>query len=890
LPTPPKWATRLLHWYCAPPLLEEVQGDLLEEFYFQCRHNGVPAAKRDYIRNVLGFMRPFAIKRKSSSSYPLLPMNMIGHYFTVALRQVLRHKAFSAINVVGLAIGMTCCMIISLWVVDERSVDNFHSKGDHLYNVYMTVRSATGAEGMFNTPRSYYDSASHMLLEDAKEVIPEVKGIAFYATGYSMPWGKPETFQVGDKIYKLEGSRASADFFTMFDYPVIAGDAKTALQDFSSLAVSRKMANLFFGSPEAAIGKSIRYENKFDFQITAVFEDLTPQSSRKFDFLANWERHMKAMEWSSGIMESTLLLADNADVNKVTAELNTLVKPRLDKNQPFTVELGLQPYRDQYLRGNFVDGLPGTGRIEYVRVFSGVAIFILVIACINFMNLATARSVKRAKEVGVRKVVGSPRLYLIGQFFGESLLLSCFALLLSVLLLQALLPLFNGVTGKHLVVPFASIRAWVAMLGLALVTGIVAGSYPALFLSSLKPARVLKGVVTFTQNAIWFRKGLAVFQFGLSILLLIATIVVSEQTDFMQNMDLGYNKENLVYFSIEGELAKYDKFQAFKHKALQMPGVQMIDRSSEAPHAMGFVVDDNDGSAETANADDSAIKWEGREKGQLVGFKPTSVGFDFVKLMNLQIVEGRNFSRDNATDSADAFLINEQAVKEMGLKDPIGKWVSAWKKKGHIIGILKDYNTNSLRERIRPLIVDVKEYEYFGVILVRTEAGKTKEALAGLEKVYKEINPAYPFQFRFVDEDYNAMYRNEQVMTKLSNAFAVLAILVSCLGLLGLVMFSAEQRTREIGIRKALGATVPSIVGLLSQDFVRIVAAAFLLATPIAAYLMHQWLNGFAFKIGLSWWIFVFAGLAALVVALLTISFQAIQSARANPVESLRSE
>ena len=359
-------------------------------------------------------------------------MNMIGHYFTVALRQVLRHKAFSAINIVGLAIGMTCCMAIFLWVADEKAIDNFHAKGDHLYNVYMNVRSASGVESVYNTPRRYYDSATHVLIDDVKETISEVEGLAYYATGYSMPWGKAETFQVGDKIHKLEGSRASNDFLTMFSYPVIAGDPKTALQDIKGLAISRKMANLFFGSPEEAIGKSIRYENKRDFQITAVFEDLTPQSSRKFEFLANWEAHMKGgMEWSSGNMEATLLLADGGDPDQVAAKLNKLVKPRLDKNQPYAVEIGLQPYRDQYLRANFADGKPAGGRIEYVRIFSGVAIFILVIACINFMNLATARSVKRAKEVGVRKVVGSPRLYLIGQFFGESLLLSFFALALS---------------------------------------------------------------------------------------------------------------------------------------------------------------------------------------------------------------------------------------------------------------------------------------------------------------------------------------------------------------------------------------------------------------------------------------------------------------------------
>jgi ABC-type antimicrobial peptide transport system permease subunit len=383
---------------------------------------------------------------------------------------------------------------------------------------------------------------------------------------------------------------------------------------------------------------------------------------------------------------------------------------------------------------------------------------------------------------------------------------------------------------------------------------------------------------------------MAVFQFGLSILLLIATIVMSQQTSYMQNVNLGYNKENLLYLQTEGTLTKFDGYMAFKHAAEKMPGVLMVDKSSEAPHTMSFLVDEDDGVRETNQVDDSAIKWEGKEKGHKVGFKPTSVGFDFLELMDLHVVDGRGFSRDFPTDSADAFMINEQAVKEMGIKDPIGKWISAWNKKGHIIGILKNYNINSLHEHIRPLIIDVKEYENFGVVLVRTEAGKTKEAIESLTEVYKAINPEYPFSVRFVEEDQNKMYQSEQTMTKLSNVFAVLAIIISCLGLLGLIMFSAEQRTREIGIRKAMGATVSSIVGLLSKDFVKIVLISFVIATPFAAWVMTQWLNGFAYKIELSWWIFASAGITALLIALFTISFQAFQSARANPVDSLRSE
>jgi ABC-type antimicrobial peptide transport system permease subunit len=894
---PPKWAQQILRWYCSPHLLEEVQGDLEEEFDYQVQKSGVRKAKWDYIRNVLGFIRPFAMKRKPSlTSNSSLNMNMLKHYFVVANRNLVRHKVFSAINIIGLSLGMTCCLFIFLWITDERSIDNFHANGDHLYNVYETVNANNVITGSYATTIRSQENRIHIPIANVKEAIPEVEHITFYATGYELPWGYPETFQVGDKIHKLEGSRAAEDFFTMFSYPVIAGDEKNALKGISSIAISRKMAEMFFDSPESAIGKSIRYENKLDFVVTAVFENVPVQSSLKFEFLINWEAQLSyRVEWSSPNVLTTIQLKKGANVQAVEAKINRFVQAQLDKSDPRKIKLGLQPFRDQYLVSNFVNGKPEGGRIEYVRIFSGVAIFILIIACINFMNLATARSIKRAKEIGVRKVVGSSRRSLMSQFLGESILLSAMALLFSLALVHLLLPPFNAFTQKNIVLPLSEPLVWIMLVALMLLTGLVAGSYPALLLSSLKPVRILKGTLRFSSGAVWLRKGLAVFQFGISILLLIVTLVMSKQTSYVQRMHLGYDRENLIYMPIEGELKdaanepkNYSKYTLFKEKALSMPGIAMVDRSSEAPHTMSFVVDENDGFIE--NDYEDAINWEGKEKGASVGFKPMSVGFDFLKIMNLKVAEGRGFSKEFSTDSADAFLVNEEAVRQMGMKDPIGKWISAWKKKGKIIGILKDYHTNSLHEPIKPLVLDVKEYEYFGVLLIRTEPGKTKEALASLEKIYKEVNPNYPLSYKFIDEDYNKLYRNEQVITKLSNAFAVLAIVISCLGLLGLVMFSAEQRTREFGIRKVLGATVANIISLLSQDFLKLIIISFCIAAPLGWFFMHEWLQTFAYKIHLSWWIFAFAGGAALIVALLTISVQAIQSAIANPVKSLRSE
>ena len=504
-------------------------------------------------------------------------------------------------------------------------------------------------------------------------------------------------------------------------------------------------------------------------------------------------------------------------------------------------------YGDKYLHGNFVNGVPVTGRIEYVRIFSSVAIFILLHSLHQFYEPRYCAISKTRQGSGItqgcrifqrttnRTVFCRIRCLLFHLY--DSFLLSCFFYCCR---------LSTSSPANILNCSFPIRGFWLSLIRLMLLTGLVAGSYPALYLSSLKPVRILKGVVKFTQGSILFRKGLTVFQFILSIILLVATIVITRQTNYVQNTNLGYDRENLIYTRIEGELSHQNKYLLFKNQLSQMAGIATIDRSTEAPHAMDFVVTD-------------AVNWEGKDKNADVGFKPASVGFDFVKLMNLKIAEGRDFSRSIATDSTDAFLVNEEAVKEMGMKNPIGKWVSAWQKKGHIIGILKDYHTHSLREPIKPVILDVKEYEYFGVIIVRTLPGKTKEALASLSKVYKDINPNYPFSYQFVDEEYKNLYGNELIIAKLSILFASLAILISCLGLLGLVIFSAEQRTKEIGIRKVLGASMGSIIGLFSKDFLKLIFIAFLIAAPIAWYSMNHWLQDFAYKIDISWWIFALA-------------------------------
>lgn len=879
-PKPPAWAKRLLRLYCSSHLLEEIEGDLEEEFIYQAERHDVWRANLDYIRNVVGFIRPFAIRRNKPTYNSTFSMKMLCHYTIVAIRNAVRSKSFSVINIMGLALGMICCLFIFMWVKGEKDIDNFHADGDRLFRIYQTFESNGDVYGNYGTPffrssdglKGFTEALSFG--DYIKEAIPEIEFATPYLEGYILPWGHPETFQVGDKIHKLEGSRAGADFFRMFSYPIVVGSKETALKSQGDLAISEKMASLFFASPQDAIGKTIRFENQLDFVVSAVFKDVPDNSTLKFDYLINWEVcKTRNVAFAANDWQTFIKINSGADAALVAEKIDRYVQSRWGEDSPEKITVGLQKYGDQYLYSNFINGKPEGGKVEYVNIFSGVAVFVLLIACINFMNISTARSIRRAKEVGVRKVVGSSRNSLIAQFFAESMLLTLVALVFSLAVTHFLLPVFNNFIGRSSPSILNDPSNWPFILCLVLFTGLLAGSYPALYLSSLKPVNILKGVLRFTNRSVLFRKGLTVFQFTMSMVLLIATIVVSRQTDFIRNQHLGYDRENIVYVRIEGELVK--KYQVFKNRLSGMPGIAMVDRSSEAPHSMAFTVVD-------------PINWEGKPDNVIVGFKPTSVGFDFLELMKLEVVDGRGFARTPADTSA--FMINEEAVKQMGITDPIGKWISAWDKKGHIIGILKNYHTNSLHEPIMPLIVDVKEGLDFGVIMIKTEAGETQQALESIGKVYKEVNPNYAFAYQFLDAEYGKLYHNEQVIAKLINLFAVLAIMISCLGLLGLVMFSAQQRTKEIGIRKVLGATVTNILYLISKDFLALVVVSFIIATPVAGYLMSEWLQSFAFRIPLSWWIFATAGGISLAFAAATISVQALRASLANPTNSLRSE
>ena len=792
---------------------------------------------------------------------------MIKNYLKIAWRNIMRNKAFSMINIFGLALGIACSLLILLWVNDERSVDTFHVNGKYLYQVY---------------ERQFYDGkveASYptqgLLAQELKNNFPEIQYASAYE--YAAAPGSQSTFEANNKIIKFNGAFAGEDFFSMFSYPVLQGSAKTALVKRESIAISRKMAELFFQSAVNAIGKTIRFENKEDLLITAVFENSPANSSQKFDFLRSWVAFVNANDWVNNWGNTSpvtyLQLRKDADPAKVEAKIKDFIYRYQERDRTFVVELGLQPYTEKYLHSTFKEGKIDGGRIEYVRLFTIIAVFILLIACINFMNLATARSVKRAKEVGVRKVIGALRIVLIKQFIGEAILLTILSTIIAIAIAGAVLPVFNNLTGKQLALPFTQLFFWITLLGLVIITGFVAGSYPALFLSSLNPVKVLKSSLKFSWSAVFFRKALVVFQFTLSVILIVGMIVIYRQMDYIQSKNLGYDRDNLLYIPIEGDLVK--NYGLFKQKALQQQGVLSISKMRNSP----TVIEHHTGS----------ISWEGKNPNLTVSFADGVVGYDFVKTMSLKLKEGRDFSKEFGTDSA-SYLINEAALNKIGYVNPVGKIVEWGNRPGKIIGVLQNFHFNSMHQAIDPLIIRLDENWNWGTILVRTQGSKTKQVLASLEKLCKELNPKFPFTYSFSDDAYARLYKNEQVVSKLSSYFAFLAIFISCLGLFGLATFAVDQRTKEIGVRKVLGATVPRIISLLTANFLKPVAIAILIAMPVSHYLMGHWLEGFVYKTSIEWWMFASAGLLAVIIAMLTVSFQAVKAAIANPVKSLRTE
>lgn len=791
---------------------------------------------------------------------------MIKNYFKSAWRNLLNNKTFSLINILGLALGLTSSIMIVLWLQSEMKMDKFHANNDRLYR----VMENQFYEGKIST----FPSTPGILAENIVKDIPEIEKASQFL------WEEEPLFTVGDKYDKEKGRYAQKDFLTMFSYKLKKGNAATALDRPDGIVISQSIADKYFKGQDP-IGKIIRIDSRDNVTVTGVLDEIPKESSIKFDFVMSFDRWQQgnawAKEWGNNGPRCYVLLTPQADVNKVNAKIKGYIK---SKQTNSNVELLLQNYGDSYLHSNWENGKQVGGRMEYVKIFSVVGIIILLIACINFMNLATARSLKRAKEIGVRKAIGAGKRQLIGQFIGESVFVSLIAMLFAVLFVLLLLPGFNAMTDKQLRLDLSNPMMIALVLGLTLITGFISGSYPALFMSSLKPIAVLKGVLKFKPGATYFRKALVVFQFTLSIILILGMIIVYRQIDYIHNKNLGFSKSDLLYMPLEGELQS--TYPTFKNELLKQPGIRGVTSSQSSPMDVG--------------SSTQGVRWPGKDTTKLILFSINPVTYDYVKTMGIELAAGRDLSESYGTDTAN-YLVNETAAKIMGYKTSeaaVGTELTAWGDKGMIAGVLKDYHHNSLHVPIEPLILRMfrtsGEKPYWGNIIVRTEAGKTKQAIASMEKVFKQFNPGFPFKYYFTDDELQKNYKSEYTVSKLSKYFAFLAIFISCLGLFGLVTFTAEQRTKEIGIRKVLGASVTGIVRMLSKDFLKLVLLSTVIAFPVAYWLMTDWLADFAYRIDIGWLAFLMAGVAAIVIALVTISFQAIKAAMANPVKSLRTE
>ena len=787
---------------------------------------------------------------------------MLKNNLKMAYRNLMRHKVFSLINISGLALGMTCSILILLWVRDELSFDRFHAQGDQLYRV-MEVQRYPGADDLT------IDATPGPLAEALEQEIPEVKHAVRSTT-----WEWKQLFAYNDKVLKVNGRYTDPEFFEVFSFPLLAGEATQVLRQPNSVVISETVARQFFDSPEEAMGKIFKIDNSKSYKVTGVMRDVPKNSSMQFDYVMPVDDWINSpgndwlKEWGSNALRTFLLLQPGTDIDA----LNEKIKPLIKKHSKGTnTELFVQAVGDMYLHGDFRNGKVGGGGIENVRLFSIVAVFILVIACINFMNLATARSAKRAKEVGVRKAIGASKSALVRQFMVESMLVSFLALFLSLNLAGMLLPQFNDLTGKFIQLDFSDPMLVSLLLGVAVLTGLVSGSYPAFFLSSFKPAAVLKGTVRLGNRVAVFRKGLVVFQFSLSALLIISTLVVYLQLHYIRTKNIGMNRENLVYVPLEGELQ--NRYEVVKRELEDVPGILAVTSANQNPLMVGNSTGD--------------IEWKGKDQGADILFSVMTVDYDFLETMGITLKEGRDFSKAYGTDTA-AFIVNEEAARLMQLREPVGEWLK-WGDEGHIIGVMKDFHTRSMHSPMQPLILRLQPQNE-NLVFARVAGGKTTETLAAIEGILKRHNPAYPFEYRFMDDDFERMYRSESIISTLTNYFAGIAIFISCLGLFGLALFTAEQRTKEIGVRKVLGASVSSIVFMLSKDFLKLVLIANLIALPLGWYLMSGWLNDYADRTEMSWWIFVVAFISTVIIATFTLSFHAVRTAIANPVTSLRTE
>jgi putative ABC transport system permease protein len=784
---------------------------------------------------------------------------MFKHNLLLFYRNFKRHKSTFLINLIGLSCGLACVLAIYLWINDEWSFDKYHVNDDRLYQVMVNAKTENGIETTKYTP--------HTLSDVLASEMPAVEYIVAATPDRCFP---EFTLSAGDKKVKGFGKYASKDFFKIFSYHLTEGNASSVLADKKGIVLSKSQAQSLFGSADNAIGKMVGYKVvgiERQCMVTGIFKDVPVNSSEHFDFVLSFDDLKDIMQmghepnWGTELFSTYLTVRPGTNIERFNRQLTQYINSHAkEKNRQFF----LKRFSDNYLYSKYQNGKEAGGRIDYIKLFGLIALFILVISAINFMNLSTAKAASRVKEIGVKKVLGANRKALIFQYLGESVLMTLLSLIIAAVIVYLLLPQFNEFTQKSLHFHFGT-QFCLILIGITLFTGLLSGSYPALYLSAFKPALVLKGRFNSPAAEKITRKGLVVFQFTLSIIFIVSVIVLYKQIGYIENKNLGFDKNNVVYFESDPRSS-----EAYLDEIQKLPSVE--SSSSMIGHLLGDLY--------VANGRIAL-------NGKLIPARSFGVNYGMLETLGMTIKEGRSFSKSFRSDSVSQIIINEAAVKALGLKNPVGTMIKGKDYNTEIVGVVNDFHFQSLHEKIEPM----KFYLTRGATMVaKIKKGREKAALNDMESLYKKFNPGGIFNYKFLDRDYEALYTSERLVSILSRYFAALSILISCLGLFGLAAFTAEMRTKEIGIRKVLGSSVFGIVRLLSGEFTKMILIAICVALPVSFFISKRWLDGFAYRIDLEWWYFCGAALCILTIALCTVSYQSIKAALINPAESLRTE
>ncbi len=788
---------------------------------------------------------------------------MFKNYLKVALRNLTRNSVYSFINVAGLAVGIASSILILLWVADEYSYDQFHANYKNIYKLYQSQEW----NGHIGTGNSMPYKLKEVLLEKSSKI----KSVVM------TNWGEGNLLQVGDNRLNKYGLSASEDFFNVFSYEMIAGDPATALNEPTKIVITESTAKAFFKDGNA-LNQTIKIDNHDELKVSGIVKDTPEQSFLEFDYVLPFSYYEKTNPWITNFAKDSwdnnsfqmyALLQDGATKEEVDASIAKII-PEYNPKAP-TARLFLHPMEKWRLHSNFEEGKNTGGKIVYVRLFTAIAVFVLIIACINFMNLATARSESRAREVGIRKSIGSRRKDLIFQFLGESISITLISFIVAIVLVELVLPGYNTLVKKTISINYSDPIVWLVSIGLILIIGIIAGSYPSFYLSSFEPVKVLKGKVNVGKGAGTPRQVLVVLQFGFSIFLLAGTIIIYQQIQHVKNRDMGYDRENLIQIWMNGELQ--NNFSTIRQELVNTGVVEAACKSN---------------SPVTAIFSNNEVKWQGMATDQRVAFSTIATEYDYTKTMGIQMIEGRDFSREfNDTLSV---IINEAAVKMMSMENPIGKQLEMNGRQFTIIGVVPDIVMDSPYSPVEPMTL-LFDPSWSSTVTIRlSKTNELPAAVAKVESVFKKLNPNYPFQYRFTDIDFQKKFTDINLISRLAGVFAGLAILITSLGLFGLAAFTAEQRTKELGIRKVMGATVSNLVLLISKDFSKLVIIAFAIASPLAWWFLNSFLQRYSYRIEIAWWVLAGVGGFALLLALVIVSTQALKAAKANPSKSLRSE